>query len=272
MYPILFNLGPLTIRSYGLFLVLAFILGTYIVWKEGKRGGYNEEKLLDFCVAVLIGALVGARLYYCLLNLDAFSSDLLKIFYFWQGGSAFHGALLGGFASGWYFVKKVKWPLFQIADLAAIAASLATAVAKIGAFLSGSDFGTATSMPWGTHQLGQLGARHPTQLYEAFFHLGLFFILRRLDKDKKRSGGVFFFYLLAIGMGRWFFEFFRGDSTYLLGVKVAQIVSLVLVLIGMVGLYYFSRRDWKSDFRYLLVRSERLNFSKLKFWRKKKHD
>lgn len=272
MYPILFNLGPLTIRSYGLFLVLAFVLGTYIVWREGKRGGYNEEKLLDFSVTVLIGSLIGARFYYGLLNLDAFALDPLRIFYFWQGGFAFHGALLGGFLGGWYFVKKAKWPLFQIADLSVIAASLGTAVAKIGAFLAGSDFGTATTMPWGVEQAGQLGRRHPTQLYEALFFLGLFFILRKLDKDKKRSGGIFFFYLLTVGLGRWFFEIFRGDATYLLGMKVAQIISLVLAVIGLVGLYYFSRRDWKSDLRYVLLRSEKLDFDKFRFWRKKKHD
>src|SRR3989344_8722266 len=117
MYPILFNLGPIVIRSYGLFLVLAFILGTYVVWKEGKRGGYNEEKLLDFSVITLISALIGARLYYILLNPASFLDDPLKSFYFWQGGFGFHGALIGGGIGGVFFVKRVKWPFFQIADM-----------------------------------------------------------------------------------------------------------------------------------------------------------
>jgi prolipoprotein diacylglyceryl transferase len=268
MYPILFNLGPIVIRSYGLFLVLAFVLGTYIIWKEGKRGGYNEEKLLDFAVVTLIVALIGSRLYYVLLNPAGFLEEPLRILYVWQGGFAFHGALLGAIIGGWYFCKKVKWPFWQIADLSVIAASLAAAVAKVGAFLAGSDFGTPTSMPWGVSMIGQLGARHPTQLYEALFFLILFFTLRALDRQKKRSGGIFFFFILFVGLGRWFFEFFRGDSTYLVGIRVGQLVSVVLVVIGLFGLYYFSRRDWKSDLREVISRYERLKLPKISLRRR----
>lgn len=268
MYPILFNLGPLTVRSYGLFLVLAFILGTYIVWKEGKRGGYNEEKLLDFAVVTLIGALFGARLYYVILNFSNFMEAPLRVLYFWQGGFAFYGAFLGAVIGGWYYCRKVKWPFFQIADLSVIAATFATAVAKVGAFLAGSDFGTATSLPWGVPMIGQLGARHPVQLYEAGYSLLLFFVLRSLDKRKKRSGGIFYFYLLLSGLGRWFFEFYRADSTYFLGAKIAQLISLLLVIIGVLGLYYFSRRDWKSDLRILILKSENLKLPKINFKRR----
>src|SRR5258708_6619194 len=131
MYPILFNLGPLTIRSYGLFLVLAFVFGSYIIWKEGKRGGYNEEKLLDFAVIILVFSLIGARLYYILLNPTAFLEEPLKSIYLWQGGFAFHGALIGAIIGGYIYTKRVKWPFYQIADMSVIATSLASAIAKV---------------------------------------------------------------------------------------------------------------------------------------------
>lgn len=260
MYPILFNLGPLTVRSYGLFLVLAFIFGTYVVWKEGKRGGYNEEKLLDFSVVLLVSALIGARVYYILLHLGVFLEEPFKAFYLWQGGFAFHGALIGAIVGGYFYTKRVKWPFYQLADLVAVAASLSGAIAKIGAFLSGADYGTASSLPWGVHFVGQVGKRHPVQLYEAFYFLIIFLILKELDKRKQRSGGIFYLYLFLIGLGRWVLEFYRGDSTYIGSIKVAHLVSLVLVVVGLVGLYYFSRRDWRSDLRVLLLKWEKVKF------------
>lgn len=264
MYPILFNLGPLTIRSYGLFLVLAFILGSYIVWKEGKRGGYNEEKLLDFAVVVLVFSLIGARIYYILLNPGVFLEEPLKSFFLWQGGFAFHGALIGGIIGGYIYTRRVKWPFYQIADMTVIAASLGSGVAKVGAFLAGADYGNPTNLPWGVRFIGQVGNRHPVQLYEALYFLIVFFILRSLDKRKQKSGGIFYFYLLLLGFGRLVFEFFRGDSTYLGVVKTAHVASLVLVVIGLVGLYYFSRRDWKTDLRIILVKWEKVKLPRIK--------
>lgn len=257
MYPILFNLGPITIRSYGLFLVLAFILGTFIIWKEGRRSGYNEEKLLDYAVVLLVSALLGARLFYVLFNIGEFAPDPLRIFEVWQGGFVFYGALIGGILGAWYYVRKVKWPFFQIADFTVIAAALAAAIAKVGAFLAGSDYGITTTAPWGVTVIGQLGARHPAQLYEAVYYVFMFYLLKMLDRQKKKSGGVFFVYVLLLGAGRWVLEFFRGDSTFIGNFKVAQVVSILLVIVGVVGLYYFSRRDWKADLRSLVLKFDK---------------
>lgn len=269
MYPILFNLGPLTIRSYGLFLVLAFIFGTYIVWKEGKRGGYNEEKLLDFSVVILVAALLGARLYYILLNLGVFLEAPMKILYIWQGGFAFHGALIGAVVGGYIYTKRAKWPFYQLADLTVVAASFAAAVGKIGAFLAGADYGTATNLPWGVHFVGQVGKRHPVQLYEAFYFMVMFLILKALDKRKQRSGGIFYLYLFLLGLGRWILEFYRDDSTYLGSIKAAHLASLLLVVVGLIGLYYFSRRDWKKDLRVILVALEKVKVPALNLPKRK---
>lgn len=143
-----------------------------------------------------------------------------------------------------------------------IAASLGTAVAKVGAFMAGAEFGTATSMPWGVNFIGQIGARHPVQLYEAVFAFLVYIVLRYLDRQKKRSGGIFFLFLLLMGLGRWVFEFFRADSSFLGPVKIAQLFSVTLVVIGIIGLYYFSRRDWRKDFKIIIERFEKIHLPK----------
>jgi phosphatidylglycerol:prolipoprotein diacylglycerol transferase len=278
MHPILFSLGPITIRSYGVLLTLAFILGTFIVWREGKRQGYNEEKILDLAVTVLVTGFIGARLYYVILNWSDFASNLLKVLMVWEGGLAFHGALAGGIIGAWYFIKKAKWPFFQVADFAVLGLTFGQAVGRIGCLLNGDDYGVKTDLPWGVHFPGLVGERHPTQAYEAIWLFLTFLILRKIYKRKTllpksggRSGVVFFTYLIFSGLGRFLIEFYRADTTVIDGVKVAHLVSMGIMVVGLVGLYWLSNRSWRRDlgkiyrfFHRLKVRIVQPRISKLK--------
>src|SRR3989304_9511047 len=147
MLPILFKAGPITVYSYGFFLVLAYFAATFILWREGKRQGYNEEKLLDLSVISLISALIGGRIYYVILNSEFFTEDPGSILAFWQGGFAFHGSLITVLLVGTYFIQRWKWSFFQIADIASISAAAAMVLGKIGTFLAGVDFGRSSSLP-----------------------------------------------------------------------------------------------------------------------------
>src|SRR4030067_2470800 len=104
MLPILFKIGPITIYSFGFFLVLAYLAAAFILWREGKRQGYNEEKLLDLSVISLIAAITGARFYFVLLNWDLFRESPVSSLFFWQGGFAYHGALVAFLLGGRFFV------------------------------------------------------------------------------------------------------------------------------------------------------------------------
>lgn len=201
MLPILFKLGPITIYSFGFFLALAYFFGSFILWREGRKQGYNEEKLLDLSIIGLVASLLGGRAYYVLLNWGLFKDDPTTAVYFWQGGLAFHGSLLLAIIIGLVFVKLWKWPFFQVADIASLSATAALVVGKLGAFLAGVDFGKNTDLPWGVIFPGLVGNRHPVQIYEAVAYLLLLLILyvlylRNLSSTNMRSGKVFFTFLI----------------------------------------------------------------------------
>lgn len=255
MYPILFKLGPLTIYSYGFFLALAYLLGTFFFWREGRKRGFKEEKLIDFSVLALISAIVGGRILYGLINPNQFSNNFWQILYFWEGGFAFYGSFFLVFITGIYLIRKWKWDFFQIADIGALAVLVSTILAKIGSFLAGNDYGSVTKFPISVVYTFLEGQRHPVQLYEALFSLTLFAFLFRLYHYRLnrlaqyRSGGVFFYYLLFSSLSRLIFEQLRGDSTYLGPFRLASLFALFVATLSIFGLYYYQFRNFRSDFK-----------------------
>lgn len=257
MLPIIFDLGPITVYSFGFFLVLAYFLATFILWREGKRQGYNAEKLLDLSVISLVTALIGGRIYYVVLNWNIFVEQPTNILAFWQGGFAFHGSLLAVLLVGMYFIHKWKWSFFQIADIAAIAAAGAMVIGKIGSFFAGVDFGSVSGLPWAYEFPGLIGARHPVQLYEAgayfIIFVGLYILyFKILGSLDMVSGKVFFTFLITISIVRALLEFFRADPHQVFLWPTATIVSLIVAAATLFALYYFQVRDLKSDIRVVI--------------------
>ncbi len=257
MYPILFRLGPVTIYSYGFFLAVAYLVATYILWREGKKQGYQEEKLIDFSIANLIAALVGGRLFYALINFHTFQGNLKSILYFWEGGFAYYGSALAVGLVSIYLLRRWRWSILAIADIGALAILGATTFAKIGSFLAGNDYGTLTSLPWGVTMVYLEGKRHPVQLYEVFFTLILFIVLYRFYKKRLtaganyRSGETFLYFLFWVSLGRFALEFFRGDSTYIGPIKLANIFSLLLAVVSVFSLYFYQYRNFHYDRTHL---------------------
>lgn len=255
MRAILFHLGPIVIYSYGFFLALAYLLASYVFWKEGKKQGYQEEKLLDFSVAALIASIIGGRFFYTLLNFSYFSlpGNFAKIFYFWEGGFAYYGSFFLVLLVGTYLARRWRWSFLQIADIGAIAATLAIVLGKIGSFFAGNDYGTLTKLPWGVIFPNLEGARHPTQLYDSllffllFLGLYIYYKANTLRAYRLKSGAVFFYFLLWSNLIRLFTEQFRGDSTYLGPIKLGSFFALVLALFAIFSLYYFQFRNFKND-------------------------
>lgn len=252
MLPILFDFGPITVYSFGLFLVLAYFLATFILWREGKRQGYNEEKLLDFSVLSLVSALIGGRIYYVILNWNIFLDEPVNIFAFWQGGFAFHGSLLAVLLVGMYFILRWKWSFFQVADIASIAAAGAMVMGKVGAFFAGVDFGSVSGLPWAVEFPNLIGARHPVQLYEAGTYFVIFVILyilffRILGSRNMVSGTVFFTFMITTSIARALLEFFRADPHIIFLWPTATIVSLIIAATSLFALYYFQIRNIKAD-------------------------
>src|SRR4030042_6258421 len=106
MFPILFKIGPVTIYSWGFFLVLAYLAATFILWREGKRQGYNEERLLDLSIISLIASLIGGRVLFVILNIPLFQEEPISALYFWQGGFVYQGAFLAVIAASISFIRR----------------------------------------------------------------------------------------------------------------------------------------------------------------------
>lgn len=257
MLPILFELGPITVYSFGFFLVLAYFLATFILWREGKRQGYNEEKLLDLSIISLVATLIGGRIYYVILNWNIFVEQPTSIFAFWQGGFAFHGSLLAVLVVGAYFIARWKWSFFQIADISSIAAAGAMVTGKIGAFFAGVDFGSVSGLPWALKFPDLIGDRHPVQLYEAGAYFIIFaglyilyFVI--LGSRNMVSGKVFFTFMISTSVTRALLEFFRADPHTVFLWPTATTVSLIVASATLFALYYFKIRDIGPDIRYVI--------------------
>jgi phosphatidylglycerol:prolipoprotein diacylglycerol transferase len=255
--PIALQIGPLSIRWYGLLIATAVLLGTSLAHREAIRRGEDPDQLLNVIVLGVMSALVGARLYYVLFNWGYYGPRLSKIFAVWEGGLAIHGGLLGGaLATAIYTVRK-KLPMLTYLDIMAPPLVLGQAIGRWGNFFNQEAFGTPTNLPWKLyiepyHRPPHLAAFeffHPTFLYESLWNLGVFLVLyfllrRRLQQS---SGALSLCYLGLYSLGRFFVEGLRIDSLMLGPLRAAQVVSLALIAASLFGLAWLlllrRRRD-----------------------------
>ncbi|MDE2179773.1 MAG: prolipoprotein diacylglyceryl transferase [candidate division NC10 bacterium] len=248
--PFVLQIGPLAVRWYGLLFAIAVLLGTWLAQREAIRRGEDPDQLLNVIVFGVMIGLIGARLYYVLFNWGYYGSRLLKILAVWEGGLAIHGGLLaGGLAAVIYSVRK-KLPVLTYLDIMAPSAPLGQAIGRWGNFFNQEAFGVPTDLPWKlyiepSHRPPDLAAYeyfHPTFLYESLWNLLVFTILyfalrRRLQRI---PGALLLCYIGLYSVGRFFVEGLRIDSLMLGPVRAAQVMSLMLIALSLIGLAWLS--------------------------------
>ena len=240
MLPILLSLGPIKIYSYGLFVALAFIVATFLIWKLSREEEIEEEKILDLILVTIFFAIIGARIFYILFHQEEFSPDLIRTIHLTKfPGLVFYGGLIFGTTAAIIFILKNKLPFWQASDICVLGLSLGQGIGRLGCFLNGCCYGKVTKLPWGVYFPGLLGKRQPTQIYEALTDFLIFFFLfkiyqkTQLSKREKR-GYVFLSYFIFSNLSRFTLEFLRDNSVYWQGLSVAQIISAVLTLIAII--------------------------------------
>ncbi len=251
--PIAFELGPISVNWYGLIIVAGMILAIYLTIHEGEKRGISEDFIVDTAFWTLPIGIIGARLYYVLFELDFYLSDPIRIFYIWEGGLAIYGGIIAGFLVVYYRSKKENVPLLLMTDILAPHVLLAQAIGRWGNFINQEAHGGEVSRQFLEklmlpefiiEQMNINGAYyHPTFLYESVWNLLgviLLFILRKREKLLLR-GEITAGYLIWYGVGRFFIEGMRTDSLYLGPMRVSQIVSVILIGIGM-GIIIYQRR------------------------------
>ncbi|MBW4560189.1 MAG: prolipoprotein diacylglyceryl transferase [Mojavia pulchra JT2-VF2] len=248
--PTLVRIGPLTIRWYGLLIATAVLIGVSLSQYLAKRRNVNPELLSDLSIWLVIGAIPAARLYYVLFQWPEYAQHPERIIAIWQGGIAIHGAILGGLVAALIFAKLKQVSFWQLADLVAPSLILGQAIGRWGNFFNSEAFGRPTNLPWKLYippdrrppELANFEYFHPTFLYESLWDLMVFILLITLffralqGKPRLKVGTLFLVYFAAYSLGRLWIEGFRTDSLMLGPLRIAQVVSLIGILVGLAGL------------------------------------
>lgn len=255
--PVLFSMGPLSIRYYGLVYALGFL---FIYFYLSRAAKYNkikglEEKDVDWLIIFLIiGVIVGARLFEVLYyNPSYYFHNPLDVFKVWQGGLSFHGAFVGIFFVAWRFCKKKTLNMFELLDTITLPVSIFLFFGRIANFINGELYGTITKVSWCVN-FKNVGAgdvcRHPSQIYEALKNLGLFFILFFTGKYKKnrKPGFIFWLFVLLYGILRFLITFLRYEQVedMIWIFSKGQWLCLIMIILGAVMLYRLNKQGNKQ--------------------------
>ncbi|MFQ5587392.1 MAG: prolipoprotein diacylglyceryl transferase [Nitrospiria bacterium] len=240
--PVIFRIGPLAFRWYGMMYALSFISAIFIIRYIAlkKKLQITHEQISDLMLYGALGVILGGRLGYVLFyNPGYYVSNPSKIIAVWEGGMSFHGGLIGAILGGLYFCRRFKFPVYSVADVAIVSAPIGLALGRIGNFMNGELFGRETDVPWCMiFPAGGDVCRHPSQLYEAALEGGaLFIILWVLSKRDLAPGVVFWTMILGYGVFRFLVEFAREPDAhlgFLLGAfSMGQILSAPMILLGV---------------------------------------
>ena len=244
MDPVAFSIFGIDIMWYGVLISLGVLLGILVALRECKRVGFKEEDLLDFLLLAIPFGIIGARAYYVIFSWDFYSQNLNQIINIRNGGLAIHGGLIAGTLVGIIFCKKRKINVWQILDIVVPSVALGQAIGRWGNFINQEAFGKPTDLPWG---ILVDGVRvHPTFLYESIIDLCVFIFLMWYRKNKRKNEGeVFALYLVLYSIGRFFVEGLRTDSLMFLNMRVAQLISLGLVLLGISTFVFLRKKESK---------------------------
>jgi prolipoprotein diacylglyceryl transferase len=254
--PEIFSIGPLSVRYYGLFFALAFVLGYYIFTRIFKIEKISIEVLDRLTLYMIIGTVLGARLGHVFFyQPDYYLSHPLEILAIWQGGLASHGAAIGIIIALYLFARKEKKPFIWILDRIVIAVALAGFFIRMGNLMNSEIYGIQTSLPWGFIflQKNEVVPKHPTQIYEALAYLVIFFILFRIyfkTKGQFRPGLLFSLFLIMVFTARFLIEFIKQVQVPFekgLPINMGQILSLPFILLGIIILVRAMKRKVPSS-------------------------
>jgi phosphatidylglycerol:prolipoprotein diacylglycerol transferase len=245
MYPELFRIGSFPINTYGVFLALAFLCAILITVKLAARDGLPRDKIYDLCLWMLLFSLIGSKVLMLFTEPEYRDHPLqLLSLDFLRSGGVFYGGLIGAILTGYLLMRRYKLPWWKTADACAPGIAIGNFFGRQGCFAAGCCWGKPTSLPWGVkftelgHQITGVPTDtylHPTQLYESFAMLIVFFFLLWLHKRRRFSGQVILLYALLYSVIRFGIEFLRDDPrgdvfglTTLTGLSTSQIISLIV--------------------------------------------
>ena len=245
MNRVAFNIFGFNVYYYSLCILLGVIVAYILITREGKKQGLPKEFISDLIFYTLIIGILGARVYYCVFNLDYYLANPSEILKIYNGGLAIHGGVIAGLIFVYFYTKKKNISFIKILDIVAPAVIIAQSFGRWGNFFNQEAHGGITTyqnlknmnIPEfiinGMYIEGKY--YYPTFFFESIWCLIGFIILMIARRNKKlRKGFQIGFYFIWYGIGRFFIEAIRTDSLMFFGLKIAQIVSLIGIIIGII--------------------------------------
>lgn len=228
--PSLLKIGFLEIRFYGIIYVFGFLLCYYILNKERKKLKLNKKQADNLAFYVLLGLLIGARIFHFLVNdIKIFVSDPLELLRIWNGGMSFYGGFFGVLAVSYLYLKK---RFVEFGNIIVIPVSFILILGRIANFINGEIVGTVSNLPWCVvYSFTDNLCRHPYQIYAAISHFVLFSSLLVIKKYKEKT--LFLSFVIGYAALRIITDFFREDARFL-GLTVWQYISILVILIVLI--------------------------------------
>jgi len=260
VHPELFRLGPLTINWYGVMLALAFLVGTWTAGRRAPLTGIAGEKIVDAGLWLILGGIIGARIFYVVSYWDTLMADPLfpkapwaEVFMVQRGGLVYYGGLIGASLACIAFTRKRNLPLWKVADVLTPSIALGYAFGRVGCLLRGCCYGRTCDLPWAIRfpednpYHPPTDPVHPTQIYDSLLNLVFYLALALLYRRKRFDGQIFATYLMGYALLRSFEELFRGDyapAQLRGGLTPAHLVSIGIFVAGAV--LFWMRRPRQS--------------------------
>lgn len=254
MNPIFLKLGPINIYWYSIFIMIALIIGYYLIKIESEKHDISSNLIIDLIFYVIPISIICARIYYVIFNLDYYSVNPEEIFYIWNGGLAIHGGIIGGLLTIFYFCKQKNISFFLMTDIISPVLLLGQSIGRWGNFMNSEAFGNETTISTlhnlmipdfvikgmninGTYYL-------PTFYFESIGCLLGFIVITFIRKRKNiKIGTTTGLYFIWYGILRFFIESYRTDSLMIGDIKMAMIISGIMFIVGIIIVYRSIKRN-----------------------------
>jgi len=249
--PVILHAGGFELRWYGLMILLAVVAGMYILLSRARKKGISKDDIYGLLPWIIVGGMLGARLFHIVDNLGYYLKNPLLILQFQQGGLAIWGALIGGAIATVIYCRVRKLSLIRIADAAVPALLVGQIVGRVGCIINGDSYGSLTNLPWGfiyTNPGALIPSSywglptHPYPVYEMLWNEIILLVLLKLEHVFKKDGMMFFSYLVLYAVGRFILTFVRQENTWFWGLQEAQVLALAIFFISAITAIYIYRK------------------------------
>jgi len=245
--PVVAEIFGIKIYWYGIIIVASIILAIFLCKKDDGKFKIQYEQILDLCIILIPVAFIGARIYYCIFNINQYTS-IWQILNIKDGGLAIYGAIIAGIIVIYCYCKKKRINTLDLLDYIIPYLSLGQAIGRWGNFVNVEAYGIETNIIWkmGIKDRATIKYVHPTFLYESIADFILFIILQKISKNRKFKGEITYIYLIGYSFTRFFVEGLRADSLMLKNYKISQLISAIILVAFCIIMLQKTKKQNKS--------------------------